>query len=105
LSTRTDHTQVIRGLRDGKVVYVFATNQTRGFQVAGDLDLEGIPSALPASCMCGAPMFGSRRKLANRVVPQSQLISENPEILAAHQAEHDAQVEEGQAKMRAQRRP
>jgi hypothetical protein len=44
LSTRTDHTQVIRGLRDGKVVYVFATNQTRnGFQVAGDLGLEGIP--------------------------------------------------------------
>jgi hypothetical protein len=44
LSTRTNHTQVIRGLRDGKVVYVFSTNQTRsGFQVASDLGLEGIP--------------------------------------------------------------
>src|SRR5262245_61442539 len=48
LSTRTDHTQVIRGLRDGKVVYVLATNQTRSherdappamaplFQISGD---------------------------------------------------------------------
>jgi hypothetical protein len=99
--------RVIRGLRDGALVYVFSTDQIRGgFEEAAARELEGIP-------------FGDSKarfihvwhtevtippELSDRVLPARELVAAHPQILAALDAEHEAQVAEGRAKMEAANR-
>jgi hypothetical protein len=100
--------RVIRGMHGDRVVYVFSTDQTRGgFEEAADRELEGIP-------------FGDSKarfihiwhsdvvipsELSDRVLLARELAAHHPEILAALDAEHEAQLAEGQAKMAAANRP
>jgi hypothetical protein len=41
--------KVIRGMQDGKIVFVLSTENRNGFEIAGEMGLEGIP--------CGAAWF------------------------------------------------
>jgi hypothetical protein len=96
--------RVIRGLRDGALVYVFSTDQIRGgFEEAAGRELEGIPfgSSSARFIHIWHTEVAIPSELSDRVLPACELVAEHPEILAALAAEHEAQVAEGRAKMEA----
>jgi hypothetical protein len=100
--------RVIRGMHGDRVVYIFSTSQTRGgFAVAADFDLEGIPFG--ASTARFIHIWHTDvtipAELSDRVLLARELAAHHPQILAALDAEHEAQVAEGQAKMEAANRP
>jgi hypothetical protein len=95
--------KVIRGMHNGEIVYVFSTaNRTRsGFAIAADFGLEGIPFGESTAKFVRVRHsdVAVPAELTDRVLLARQLVADHPQILAALQAEHDAQVAEGRAKM------
>jgi hypothetical protein len=105
--TGTNPTTVIRGLRDGQIIYVFAPKPNGGgFQIAAEHGLEGIPFG--ESTARFIHMWGTNvhipPELTNKPLFYRELKAEHPEILTALDAEHEALVTEGQAKMQAPKR-
>jgi hypothetical protein len=99
--------RVIRGLRDGELVYVFSTDQIRGgFEEASDRQIEGLAFGNSTARFIHVwhTEVAIPPELSDRVLPARQLKADHPEILAALAAEHEAQVAEGQAKMEAANR-
>ena len=100
--------RVIRGMHGDRVVYVFSTDQTRGgFAVAADFDLEGIPFGASTARFIHIWHTDTAipPELTDRPLMRRELVAEHPQILAALDAEHEAQLAEGQAKMAAANRP
>jgi hypothetical protein len=94
--------RVIRGLRDGKLVYVFSTEQTHGgFEEAADRELEGIPFGAARFIHIWHTDATIPSELTDRTLLARELAARHPEILAALAAEHEAQLAEGRAKMEA----
>jgi hypothetical protein len=99
--------RVIRGMHGDRVVYVFSTDQTRGgFAVAADFDLEGIPFGASTARFIHIWHTDTAipPELTDRPLMRRELVAEHPQILAALDAEHEAQVAEGRAKMEAANR-
>ena len=95
--------KVIRGLHHGEFAYVFSTtDRTRnGFEVAAEFDLEGISFGKSTARFVHIwhTDVAIPAELTDQVLLARQLVADHPQILAALQAEHDAQVAEGRAKM------